>query len=224
MRNTDTKHLYNTYLRISRKKQNKPFKLRSNWDGFEETEAYLPLLKLKSFFDRNEIVNIEDFFCAPYEVYQEAAFYDLNFYNTMSAIKVYNIYINKKNSLEPDHDIQIESILRGIKFIKNFCIERKMPLQDYLNYKESSAVINSFIVHLKEKNISIYNLFAFKEFDKVFSKVDYKTLKFIFNDFLSKISIYRSKFYGSKKGKSISLQGLKIIDKEINKNLLEFLQ
>jgi hypothetical protein len=54
--------------------------------------------------------------------------------------------------------------------------------------------------------------------------VDYKTLKFIFNDFLSKISIYRSKFYGSKKGKAISLQGLKIIDKEINKNLLEFSQ
>ena len=216
MRDTCVKDIYNTYLKTSRKKQNKPYKLRSNWEGFEETEIYAPLLKLKNFFDRNYIVNIEDFFSAPYEVYEEKTHYELNFYNSLNAVKVYNIYVNKKNSLDPDNDLQVESILRGLKFIKNYCINNKITLDRYLQYKEDAAIINAFIVHLKEKNISIYNLFPFRDFEDIFSKIDFKTMKFILNDIPSKVSYFRSKYYSSKKGKQIALEGLKIIEKEIN--------
>lgn len=215
MRQTDIKTLYNTYLRISRSRQNKPFKLRQNWDGFESSENYLQLLKLKNFFDRNVVVNIEDFFTAPYEVYEEDSFYDLYYYSTLSAIKVYNIYCSIKNNLDPDTDIQLESILRGLKFIKKYCIGKKINLIDYLSYKEKDSIMNSFVIHLKEKNISIYNLFPFKNFEKVYGKLDHYALKFILGDVATKIPIYRGKFYGSTKGKKLSVEGLKMIEKEI---------
>jgi len=221
MRNTDIKHIYNTFLRISRQKQNKPFKLRSNWDDFEKSDFYLPVLKLKNFFDRNYTVNIEDYFLSPYEVYEEKTYYDLDFYNTLSAVKVYNIFCGKKNQLDADNEIQVNSILRGLKFIKKFCIEKNISLSDYLNYLEPGAVVNSFIIHLKEKNISVYNLFTFKDFDKIYSRNDFDTLRFILNDLPLKLSILRAKFYNSKKGKSIAINGLKIIEKEINQNLLD---
>lgn len=217
MRDTDIKYIYNTYLRISRKRQNKPFKLRANWEDFKDSKYYLPVLKLKNFFDRNITVNIEDFFVSPYEVYEEEDFYDLDFYNSLSAVKVYSIYCNKKNQLDLDSDIQIESILRGLKFIEKFCIEKSIKLSEYLTYYEPQATINSFIVHLKEKNISIFNLFPFKDFDKIFSNIDFGTLKFILNDIPHKLSIFRAKFYGSKKGKFIAIKGLKLIEQNIYK-------
>lgn len=219
MRDTDIKYIYNTFLRISRQKQNKPFKLRENFEGFDKTEYYLPVLRLKNFFDRNYSVNIEDFFTAPYEVYEDEDYYGIDFYSSMAAIKVYNIFCSKRNQLDPDTDIQINNILRGLKHIKEYCIKNNIMLEDYLEHFEPGAVTKSFIVHLKEKNISPYNLFPFKNFDKVYSKLDFEVLKFILNDIPLKMSIYRGKFYASKKGKSISVQGLKAIEKTIKETL-----
>jgi len=221
MRNTDIKYIYNTYLRISRQKQNKPFKLRENFEGFETNENYLYVIKLKSFFDRNYTVNIEDFFTAPYEIYEDKDFYNIDFYNTLTAVKVYNLFCNKRNQLDPDNELQINNILRGLKFIKNFCAEKNIPLNKYLLHYEKNSVTSSFLIHLKSKDISIYNLFAFKDFDKHYSKFDFDLLRFILNDIPVNISILRSKFYSSKKGKNIAITGLKIIEKELTKNAVE---
>lgn len=217
MRNTDIKEVYNTFLKISRTRQNKPYKLRTDFSSFSETEYYLPVLKLKNFFDRNFTVNIEDFFTAPYEVYEEQDFYDLSFYNSMAAIKVYNLFCNKIIQLSPDSEVQIKNILRGVKHIENYCISNNIPLNKYLYHKQENSITNSFIIHLKEKNISVYNLFAFKDFDKVYSKLDFDVMRFILNDIPLKLSILRGKFYSSTKGKKISITGLKIIEKSINK-------
>jgi hypothetical protein len=219
MRDTDIKKIYNIFLKISRTKQNKPYKFKTNFTDFENSPNYPYLIKLKNFFDRNYVVNIEDFFYAPYEVYNDNSYYGLDFYVSLNASKVYGIYCNIKNSLDPDSDIQTESILRGLKFIKEFCIQNKLTLGDYLIYKEKDDLVSSFILHLKEKNISVYNLFPFKNLDNALSKVDYETLKFILNDTIIKLSIYRTKFLSSKKAKLISTSGLKLIEKEINNKL-----
>ena len=217
MRDTDIKFIYNTHLKTSRQKQDKPYKLKENFEGFEDTEQYVYCLKLKSFFDRNYIVNIEDFFIAPYEVYEEKTYYGLEFFTTMAAIKVYNIFCNKRNQLDPDNELQVKNILRGIKFMENFCIKNQMQLSEYLTHKEQNASINSFIIHLKEKNISPYNLFPFKDFNRVYSSLDFEILKFILNDIPLKLSIYRSKYYSSKQVKLICSKGLKLIEKNIKK-------
>jgi hypothetical protein len=215
MRDTNIQELYNTFLRISRKKQNKPYKLRTNWEDFESSKQYPTLIKLKNFFDRNFVVNVEDFLTAPYEVYEEEGFYDLDFYNSMTAVKVYNIFCDKKRNLEPDSELQQEAVLRGINFIKKFCILKDITLTEYLSYREPEANINSFVVHLKEKNISIYNLFPFRDFDKIFSSLDFSILRFILNDLASRVSFFRAKFYSSKTTKNIAITGLKIIEQKI---------
>lgn len=221
MRNIDLKIIYNTFLKISRQQQNKPYRLKTDWSDFEKSKNYLPTLKLKSFFDRNSTVNIEDFFKSPYYVYDEDSYYDLDFYNTLSAVKVYTIFCSKVNLLDPDSDLQVQNILRGIKFLKNFCIDKKIKLTDYLTYKEPESITNRFLIHLKEKNISVYNLFPLKNFDKIFGSMDFEVLRFILNELPLKISILRGKFYASKKGKQIAIEGLKIIEKEILKKYLE---
>lgn len=221
MRETKISDIYNTFLRISRSRQNKPYKLRSNFDGFEKTENYLPVLKLKNFFDRNYTVNMEDFFTAPYEVYEENSYYDLDFYNSLVAVKVYNMYCVKKNQLNPDSELQVNSILRGLKFIQNFCSEKKIKLSQYLTHKEVGSLTNSFIMHLKDKSVSIYNLFAFKDFQKIYGSMDFEVLRFILGDLPLRVSIYRSQFYGSKKAKQISIIGLKTIEKNISKIQLD---
>jgi len=219
MREVDLKHIYNTFLRISRKKQNKPFKLRSNFDSFENDQNYPYVVKLKNFFDRNFVVNIEDFFIAPYEIYQDETYFGLDFYVSQNAIKTYTIFSSHKTSLEPDSDIQIESILRGLKFIKKFCIDNSIQLKDYMQLIEEGNLINTFIIHLKEKNISVYNLFAFNNFEYFLNKTDYQALKFILGDTIARLSYYRTKFYASKKAKQISINGLKLIEKEVKIHL-----
>lgn len=221
MRETKISDIYNTYLRISRSRQNKPYRLRSNFDDFEKSENYLPVLKLKNFFDRNFTVNIEDFFTAPYEVYDEDAYYDLDFYNSLAAVKVYSMFCVKKNQLNPDSELQINSILRGLKFIQNFCTEKRIKLNQYLSHKEPNSLTNSFILHLKDKSVSIYNLFAFKDFQKIYGSLDFEVLRFILGDLPLRVSIYRSQYYGSKKAKQISIIGLKTIEKNISKIQLD---
>jgi hypothetical protein len=217
MRDTDIEFIYNTYLKISRVKQNKPYKLRTDFSDFKNTEHYAPILKLKNFFDRNYTVNIEDFFVAPYEVYEEEGYYDLSFYNSLAAIKVYNLFCNKITQLEPDSDLQVKNIIRGLKFIEKFCSDNKVKLENYLNHKKENSVTNSFIIHLKEKNISIYNLFAFKNFERIYSGLDYEVLRFILKDIPLRISILRAKYYASKIGKNLSIKGLKLIENKLKK-------
>lgn len=211
--------IYNTYLRISRTRLGKPFKYRKDFKGFETDKNYLPAIKLKSFFSRNPQIKMEDFFIAPYEVFEKEkeAFYDLNFYNSLQAVKVYSIF-NKRSLLnDPDSSEQLEKIKEGIMFIKDFCIKNNFTLDRYLTFK--SQKVHDFLVHLVEKKIVLYNLFPLKNFDAILREYDYEMLSFILNDLAPRISYFRTKFLASKKAKIFSFQGLKKIDEALKKSL-----
>ena len=70
-------------------------------------------------------------------------------------------------------------------------------------------------LHLKEKNISIYNCLAFDDFQKTINRHNYELLEFMLGDIISKISIFRTKYYSSKKCMMISKQGLKILKEKL---------
>ena len=98
----DIKSIYNNWLATSRGRRNKPFRLRKDFKGFEKDKKYLFLLKIKNLIDNNKEVTINEFLIAPYEVYKydlDTA-YDLKFYTTRKAIKVYNIYKQIENNKE----------------------------------------------------------------------------------------------------------------------------
>ena len=62
--------------------------------------------------------------------------------------------------------------------------------------------INSFILHLKNRNISIYVLFGFERAEKILRSTGGELLDFIFKDLKNKLDIYRTRFYTSKRLRS----------------------
>lgn len=211
----DLENIYNTYLRISRSKKNLPFTLKKDFSKIEEHQKYATLLKLKNFFDRNSYVSVNDFIEAPYIVYEDENYFDLDFYLTQKAIKTYNLYRRKKTFSEPDSDIQKKAVKDGLVFIYKFCKTKNFDIDDYFNHKDGA--INTIFVHLKQKNISIYNCLAYDNFQKILNDNNYELLEFMLGDTISKISIFRTKFYSSKDCKNISKEGLKIIKEKLAK-------
>ena len=51
-------YIYNCYLETSRKLNNKPFKYRKDFEGFEEKEEYILVSKLSRFFAKYSNINI----------------------------------------------------------------------------------------------------------------------------------------------------------------------
>lgn len=205
------KIIYNTFLKISRSQSGLPYRLRKQWHGFESTEAYPHVLRLKNFFSRNSGIDINEFFNAPYTVYPGESGFDIGFYSSQKAIKVYTLAIKKKMNLSPDDKYHLEKIASGLKFIKRFCIEKNIAVEDYPNFKD--GIQNIFIVHLKEHRISIYNLFAFDTFEKAFIQNDPDLLRFTLGEIFDLVPVYRTKYLNSNLAKKLAALGLKKIIK-----------
>ena len=71
--------------------------------------------------------------------------------------------------------------------------------------------INSFILHLKERKISVYVLFGFTDAEKILNSIGPDMLDFIFKDLKNKMAIYRTRYYTSKKAKLLVKHGLEKI-------------
>jgi len=209
----DIEQIYNAYLRVSRSKKNLPFKLRKDFSNIQNEEKHATLLKLENFFKRNPYVNLNDFFEAPYSVYEDEKDFGLDFYLTQKAVKIYNLYQKKKTFSDPDSDIQKKAVLDGLEFIYGFCKQNKILVDDYINHMTNGMA--TVFLHLKEKNVSIYNCLAFEDFQKTINRHNYELLEFMLGDIISKISIFRTKYYSSKKCMNISKQGLKILKEKL---------
>lgn len=85
------KTIYNQWLIVSRAVDSKPFKVRQNFDKFEDNKSYPAVVKLANFFKRHPSLDIKTFFEAPYFVYDDK-FFPLEFYSSMRAIKAYTRY------------------------------------------------------------------------------------------------------------------------------------
>ena len=89
------KHIYNTWLYVTRTNSGKPFRARKNFDKFEDDKNYVFVQKLNRFFTKYKNIEVSDFFLAPYKVYPDNTMYDLKFYLSQKAIKIYKIYEKK---------------------------------------------------------------------------------------------------------------------------------
>lgn len=203
------KLIYNTFLKISRTKSGLPYRLRKQWDDFETSEAYPYVLKLKNFFSRNHSVDLSEFFTAPYTIYPGESGFDLKFYSSQNAIKVYTLAMKQKLLLPPDDAFHLNKIAKGLSFIKQFCREKSINVLDYPTFKD--GVQHAFITHLKDRKISLYNLFAFDNFDKCFQQNDPDLLRFTLGDIYDNIPVFRTKYLSSKTAKYLAVQGLKKI-------------
>ena len=199
------KHIYNSFLRISRSKQNSPYRIRKNFDGFEDDKNYIYVRKLNSILERNKSIDLYDLLLAPYEVYNDDTYYDLKFYCTQRAIKVYTTYLKKRLD-NIDSDEMVDKIKDSLFFIYKFCKANGMPLENYPAHKTN--IVNSFILHIQENEIVIYVMFGFEQFERELSKISYDVREFILGEQMSKIDELRRKYYTSKRAKSIICKGI----------------
>jgi hypothetical protein len=208
------KHIYNAFLSTSRSKQNLPYKTRKNFAKFEDTDKHICVKKLSSLFTNYKHIDVGDFFDAPYEIYSDGEDFDLKFYTTQKAIKTYTLYKQKQENADPDSEEQIKYTTDSIYFIYQFCKEKNIKLDRYLNYK--SGAVNQFMIHLKENKINLYSLFGFKRFDRMIQANDQDLVTFMFPDFYTKVGKFRLKYYNSKKLKGICNEGVEFIKKSLS--------
>lgn len=192
------KLIYNNFLEVSKKINDKPLRYRKNFDNFPE-EDYIIVNKLCSFFNKFKHISVKDFFEAPYFVYNEN-YFDLRFYLSQRAIKAYTLYNDVYMLNNPDSNESLQKMKDSIKFIYNFCKDKNIKLNEYLNFKEGSY--NNFLKHIKERNIIIFILFSFKNFENVLGKLDGE-IKEIYNSNLNRINYIRTKYFASSKAKKI---------------------
>ena len=92
------KRVYNCWLATTRKNTGKPFRLRKNWDKFEDRPEYASVKKLAKLFMRYDNINIDEWFEAPYIIYTDKVQYDLKQYTLMKQFQTYRLYIQKKHN------------------------------------------------------------------------------------------------------------------------------
>jgi len=127
------KIIYNNFLEVSKKVNNKPVKYRKNFDNFPD-ESYIIVNKLSSFFYKFKHLKIKDFFEAPYFVYDEN-YFDLKFYLGPKAIKAYTLYNDKFLLNNPDDGKTLSKMQESIKFIYNYCKDNNINIKEYLTIK-----------------------------------------------------------------------------------------
>jgi hypothetical protein len=203
------KHIYNTHLRISRSRKGQPFKYRKDFEYLNDVYVN-SLKKISIFLSKFPHIRVEDFIKAPYEIYSDQEYFELEYYTTLKATKAYTLFKKRLETLDPDSDEQLVNIVESLKYISTFCREHNIAVDDYIEHISGS--MRSCILHLKEHRVNVYSLFGFPSFERSIRASDTELLKFILGeDFLSNLSSFRLKFFASKKAKVLVERGIQKI-------------
>ncbi len=208
------KQIYNTFLEVSKKINDKPFRYRKNFEKFDD-EKFIIVNKLSNFFRKFEHINVKDFIEAPYFVYNEN-YFDLKFYLSPKAIKTYTLYHDNYLLNNPDSDQTLTKIKESFDFIKEYCKTHNIHLKEYINYCEhlsgNGSVYNTFLTHLKNRNINFYVLFAFSRLDSALKRIDREAIE-LYCPALNRLNYIRTKFYSSSKAKVLIKKIQEVLDK-----------
>ena len=199
------KKIYNKYIATTRSQQSKPFRLRKDFTNFEETDHYFYIKRLAHFFTRYSHVDIDQFFQAPYHIYEDQWF-DLKFYTSQRALKVYAMHKQKMNSNPPDSDEQLYGIKKSLEYIIHFCDRENINIDDYLKHNTNS--IPTCILHLKQCRVTIYTLLGFQEFESILKSVDRDRMIFMLGDLFENLADFRNRFIKSSLAKKLCRAGI----------------
>jgi hypothetical protein len=209
------KNIYNSFLRASRITKNQPYKQRQNFDKLDSTKEVL-LKKLDHFFSSHTTVNYNDFFIAPYRIYDKDGlaneYFDLQFYVTRKALKCYTEFVKQREVEEPDSEDIVNGCKECCAFIYRYCNENKITLAEYKT--NTSDAIPLAIQHLKEHKINFYTMHGL-EISNLVRGEDAMIYNFIFENFYNVYNNTRSKFIRSKRLKEVVRTALKMIEQKL---------
>ena len=125
------KHIYNTYLKVSRVQNDKPYKLRINFDNFNVEDGNY-LNKISRLLTKFKNINLVEFIQAPYTIYSDKEF-NLKFYTSQKALKAYTLFQTKLKQTNPD--LILHKLKDALIYIKEFCNEQNISIDEYTNHK-----------------------------------------------------------------------------------------
>lgn len=192
--NHDLLDIYNAFIRAYRTANSSPYRARKNYDTLPQ-EVKNKVERIKLFFDSYEI-DLNDFFEAPYFLYQDTKYFPFDYYLSRKAVKSYSDFQKQILMLGPDHIRNLIKIKNSAMFLKKFLKKEGLNLNGYFEDKKDK--IPSFITHLKNKKVSIYFLMGLEGFHKSFFGFDSNLLKFIIPDIYENYELYNKKFSTSK--------------------------
>jgi hypothetical protein len=205
------KKIYNVYLKTRATQQNRPYRYRKNFKNFKYTKD---VLKIGSLFSNYPHIDVDKYFEAPYKVWDTKEIYNIDFYSKRKALNCYVNYKKMLLSLHPDDPYHLNKLISGFYFIKEFCLTHKLELDEYIDHKDG---IYSFLSHLKNDNVSIYNLFSLDGFKNKFrDDVDGELKNTLFSDLYIDYDMMYRRFINSKKCRILSKKCLKKLRQSVN--------
>ena len=99
----------------------------------------------------------------------------------------------------------IEKIVDSFKFINKYCKDNKTDFNKYISLKDSNNQFHNFLIHLKNRDIIIYTLFTFPNFDKTLNTYEREIKDFVFGDALKDLNFYRTRYHCSTKAKKLCI-------------------
>lgn len=206
--------IYNAYLGVSRRALKAPWRPRKDFDGFEKTQDGLICRRLELFFNKFPQITPQEFFEAPYQVYQDETHFPLSFYTTQKAIAVYTALQKKKAEEGPDTESQIKSIKESLKYIATKCFEQKITLEQYCKAKVGYAFAP--IIDYTNKKINIYVLIKLPFFDTMINSLNLQDKELYLKDAYNNIAKYKMRLNGSTRAKLLIDEGIRIISNKTN--------
>jgi hypothetical protein len=212
---TYEEHIYNTFLKTGRQKNKQPYKLRKDFTTLnDKTKSYIK--KISLFLSKFKHIKVEDFFIAPYYVYADETYFDLEYFTTLKATKAYTLYQKQRVFSDPDSEDQLIFIRDSLFFIQQFCKDKDITIDEYLYHKD--GITPSFLLHIKEHSVNIYTLLGFDHFTRELNKLDANTVTFIIDESLyNQINVFRTKLFASQKAKQLITIGLQRIEINLQK-------
>ena len=141
--------------------------------------------------------------------------YDLKFYTTPKAVRLYTVYIDKQASTKPDADVQLRFIKKSLVHIMKYCTDQKITFDEYTSVKTNN--LHDFILHLKNHQISPYIVLHLSSAVSIIDSYPKEELEFIFGeDIKEKLAMHRTLYYNSRKAKQMIEIGFTRLGKILN--------
>lgn len=208
------KRIYNSFLRAYRINNNQPFRSKKDFSNIEN-EKLNELVKLEKFFAKHPHLFSNDYFDAPYKLYnEEKKYYSLKYYASYKGMSTCLEYFKLLQSSDPEK--QIDYLKQSLKFIAEFCIEKNISLDSYVKYK--SVCQYDCLIHLKEHKISWYCVFGIPKLFDVIYDLPSDEFELYFGTNIDMNDI-KNKFDKSQRAKELFREGLKKIDLFVKKKL-----
>lgn len=215
------KNIYNAHLYAFRLSKNEAFTPKKNFDDLSQDKIN-QIEILESIFKKYKHLNLKLYFNAPYKIYTDKNYYDLSYYTKPIALKTYHLYVTQLDHQDVDHNDQIGFIIDSLGFIKDYCIDNKIELDNYLT--DTKSVSYSWCEHLLSNKISIYVLlgFSYRGFNiySLFNSMPPDEVEMFLGKHFNEISTLKSNLSDSKKAKFLIIKGLQKINDDIHKSLV----